>query len=45
MTVQNVPATIGQHFYWQATLFDAGAPRATKLVQTNAVDMLIGGRR
>jgi Metallo-peptidase family M12 len=43
--VLNIPSTIGQHFYWQASLFDPGSPRATKVAQTNGLDLKVGGDR
>jgi Metallo-peptidase family M12B Reprolysin-like len=45
LRVQNVPSTIGQHFYWQSGIFDAGAPRNTKAAHSNALDLVVGGNR
>ena len=45
LTVQNIPSTIGQHFYWQSTIFDPGSPRPTKFAVSNALDLKVGGNK
>jgi hypothetical protein len=44
-TIPNNTSTIGTHFYLQAMVFDKGAPTPLKAVQSNALDIMVGGNR